>query len=186
MRFSIPAFVLACASLTSASFLLATDANDAVADQPNEIKWDISDFSDNVDIFIGDEDADEDDVTAGKKIADSTPNVGTFTWVPDKGDAGGGKKKKLWGKDKKGKKGKGKKLIGIIIIGPGKLLPPQITQTIVQPAPPQQTLPPGQVTLPGTTITSFGTLTRTIPTQITATQIVSRSRNTSNTANQET
>lgn len=177
MRLLLPTLVLACSALSSASFLLATDANDAVADQPNEIKWDISDFSDNVDIFIGDEDVDEEVEGQGKKIADSAPNVGTFTWVPDKGDAGK-KKKKIWGKDKKGKKGKGKKLIGIIIIGPGKQ-PPYVTQTLPVPTPPQQTLPPGQVppppqqTLPGTTITSINTLTKIVPTQITATQIVS-------------
>lgn len=173
MRFSVTAVVLACATLTSAEFLLATDASDAVADQPNLIQWDVNDFSDNIDIFVADEDADENDENAGIKIADSIPNVGTFTWVPDKGEAGGKKKKKIWGKDKKGKKKKGKKLIGIIILPPAQI----VTQTIVQP--PRQSIvqpPPAQVTTPGQpaiTITSIGTLTRTVPTQITATTIVS-------------
>lgn len=182
MRLSIPTLILACSAYASASFYLATEGTQVTADQPNEIKWDVTDFSDNVDIFVGDEDADEDSEVQGKKIADSAPNVGTFTWVPDKGDAGK-KKKKIWGKDKKGKKGKGKKLIDIIVIllpglgkqppgyttAPGHPAPPQQQTTVPGQAPPPQITQPGQVPPghPTTTITSIGTLTKTVPTYVT-------------------
>lgn len=177
MRVSVPAIVVALSALSSATFFWATDDDFAVG-EPKNINWDVADFGANVDIYVGDEDADEDDEAQGKKIASDVANVGAFTWTPDDTDFSANtltkKKKKIWGKDRKGKKNKGRKLIDIIK-KPGKIKKPIETTLVPVIIPPgQQTLPGTTITLPGTTITSIGTLTRTVPGQVTATQTVSR------------
>lgn len=172
MRFSIPALVLSFSALSSATFYLAQQDTEFAIGEAKTIQWDTADFEDNLDIYVGPEDADEDDDNKGKKIANNYPNTGTFTWTPDKDDARD--KAKIWGKDKKGKKSKGKKLIIIIIKKPGEIVknpvetPPPITHILPSPV----TLPPGHLP-PTTTLTSIATLTSIINTHITATETVS-------------
>lgn len=162
MRLSLPALVISFSALTSATFYVAQQEQQESADfavgESKAIQWDTSDFDDNLDIYVGPEDADEDDDNVGTKIASDYPNSGTFTYTPEKDyDSKYGKKKKVWGKDKKGKKGKGKKLIIIIIHKPGEV--------IKQPEHPTVVVPPFSQLPPTATLTSIATLTRIIATE---------------------
>lgn len=124
MRFSLPTLILSLSALASADFYLtASETEEFSVGEPKAIQWNTTDFEGNIDLYVGAEDADEDDENAGTKIATDYPNSGSFSYTPTDDFATatfGKKKKKIWGHDKKKKIGKGgKKLVIIIIKHPG-------------------------------------------------------------------